>query len=748
DAMIWHLKQDAKTPNAGVPQALLQEITALLGQDEQVDFSHYRESVLHRRIERRRLLRGMANYESYLELLREFSEERDALRRDLLVCVTDFFRDPEAWSELSKAELPRLIEEADPEQGLRVWVTACATGEEAYTVGMLILEQLDQLDIRMPVKIFATDANPDVIVQAANGVYSEENVRALSQTRRERFLTRQSQQWLVRPELRRLVTFAQHDLTRHAPFTRMDLVTCRNVLIYMQPSLQAQVLRLLNFSLRLNGILMLGRAETTSDVFPAMERVSMIGNLYRKVRDAKRFTSDRPMPMLTPVLYHQKADPPRPDPKASLGSVLRIIARGENSLFLVLTEDGEVLQMFGNGEDIIQRPEGEVGVHLPQLFAPSLALLLQSGLERVRSSNEPIIFPRVQYSEQDDSLELELSLYSGLYRDNRMYIARLKRQEDLDVDNLDIRPDLDEVATQRIISLEQEIRSLRVNLRTSNEELRALSEEQQATNEELVAANEELQGTNEELQAVNEELHTLNAEYQARLEELKALNDDIDNLLQEVYIGTLFLDTSLRIRRFTNRIPELINLMRHDLGRLITHFTHRFREPIDIGALALTTMETGEPQRLEVNINELEQRTLLMSVNPYLQKGRDMNGAVITFIDITEQTRQRTYIELGLEPHDIGRWRWDYVTDTIWFDKTMRSLFGLPDESPTNAEVLGETIPLFAEDGLTGLDQSKDIQQIQLPSDSDTPPLRLRFRIRKDQNGTIVGLIGVGWRIK
>ncbi len=627
-------------------ESTLREITAIVARDQQIDFSHYRPTTLARRIERRRVIAGCNTLEAYMQLLAESHEERAALRTDMLINVTGFFRDPEAWTYLEQQIIPRLIAETAESEELRIWVTACSTGEEAYSVAMLVQEALDVAGKSLDVKVFATDIDETAVQKAATCVYPEGVIEDVTPQRVARFFKKKGQSYQVVRQLREMMIFASHNLTHNPPFTRMHLVTCRNLLIYMQPQVQQQVLSALHFALQPKGVLFLGNAETLGDLDSEFGTLHQKWKIFEKKRDVRLPASGRGVSPVRAAYFPGLA---AVTPDLALARRLETMAteafgaflRGQEAVCLLARPNHELLHVFGNTRRFLLVPEGRGHIDVTKMVPTSLAMPLNTALHRARTQKEPVAYSGVKVEEGDGTcyVDLQVTYHAGSKASPEFLMILLK----------DAGPafsvpavpfDADSQAAQRIADLEQELQQAQENLQATIEELETTNEEQQATNQELLASNEELQSTNEELQSVNEELYSVNTEYQSKIQELTDLNNDMDNLLQSTDIGTVFLDQELRIRKFTPAVTNVIALLEHDVGRPIDQISYG----IDMGhddllARLRGVLETGK--HVECDVESHSGASLLMRIDPYRDEAGRTEGAVLTFVDITERKQAR-----------------------------------------------------------------------------------------------------------
>ncbi|MBF0255860.1 MAG: PAS domain-containing protein, partial [Gammaproteobacteria bacterium] len=547
-------------------------IFALLREKSGLDFTYYKPSTMVRRIERRMSVNQILSLRDYLRYLERYPGEVETLYRDLLIGVTNFFRDPQVFKQLQEKWLPELIERTET-GSLRMWVAGCSTGEEAYTLAILCHEVMLNLGKLLEIKIFATDVDREAIAIAGAGIYPESISADVPANYLAKYFHRREKDFLIARHIREMVVFAQHNVIKDPPFTNIGLISCRNLLIYLQPVLQQRVMELFNFSLNAGGILLLGTSETTGEMGDYFEPLHHKWKLHRsrgrKRRDvlseqAANFDIgtrlSRPASMIMGQAYRQNLH----EEERLLDRLLQGVSERYLPFTLVINERMDLLHMTGDASGYLRFPSGKMITDLSRLVRKDLAIPLATGVQKVLKKQEEVHYTNIHLHDAE-----------GANRTVNMHIIPLPKTKAQDVllgvfieevvvsdqsrPGSGLTYDVGKEAEQRINDLEQELQFTRENLQATVEELETSNEELQATNEELLASNEELQSTNEELQSVNEELYTVNAEHQSKIAELTEVNNDLDNLLGNIRVATLFLDQNLEIRRFT---PEIAHFMR------------------------------------------------------------------------------------------------------------------------------------------------------------------------------------------
>jgi len=602
-----------------------------------IDFTHYKPSTVTRRIERRLALARSQDLEEYVRRLKSDREELDVLYHDLLIGVTKFFRDEEAFALLEEKVLPDLLQRGPRDAPLRLWVAGCATGEEAYSLAILVHDLMAKLGPR-PVKIFATDVHRVSLERAARAVYDDAALAGVSEERRNRYFLRIGDAYQVVPDLRQMIVFAQHNVIRDAPFTRVDLVTCRNLLIYLQPAAQQRILSFFHFALNHGGVLLLGPSESIGTLSRGFEPIDKHWQLYRKQSDVRTPVDTR----LQPAAYGEGRVGlptfPMPAARFSLTQLLGAYDALLEELMppsLLVSERGELLHAFGGASKFLRPRDGRQALDVVDMVDPELKMVLIGGVKRAMSEPAGLVFKGVRLDTGDGPVSYKVTVrrVRGKGGAAPNVLVSLEPMEGAAPAGRSAQTeiDLDQVSREQLGTLEAELSRTKENLQAAIEELETSNEELQASNEELQASNEELQSTNEELQSVNEELYTVNAEYQRKIAELTELTNDMDNLLASTEVGTVFLDRELKIRRFTPHSAETFSLVPHDIGRSIETFAHRMDHPELVDDLK-RVLATG--QVIERERRGPDGKAFFLRVLPYRVKGT-VEGVVLTVIDVS-----------------------------------------------------------------------------------------------------------------
>jgi two-component system CheB/CheR fusion protein len=606
------------------------QLIGLLRRQTGVDFSKYKPTTLSRRIQRRMAIGQVTTIEDYVALARRSSTEVAALFKELLISVTKFFRDAESFDVLRRDVIPAMLENTRPGESVRVWVSGCATGEEAYSLAMLFEEHFEDGGRPRDVKVFATDIDREALEFAGAGIYPESIAADVSADRLTRFFVRRGDAYQVARFLRQRVVFANHDLTRDPPFSRVSLISCRNLLIYFTPPLQSHVLSSFRFALRPGGFLFLGSSETVGELGDDLEVMHASSKIFRRTRipsrvpELGRNTEPRIIPIRGSLDRHGALPAGAHVVQAGLDTLLEAFAPPT----ILVNDQHDILHVFGDPSPLLKLPPGSATLNLLTMLPKAAASLVSLGSHRALREDVACTYRSVPTERGQVSLHVRPVPARG---GSRYLLVSIE----MELETPKTAPHETNVAAeaqQQILDLQQELQFSRENLQATIEELETSNEELQATNEELVASNEELQSTNEELQSVNEELHTLNSEYQQKITELVRLNDDIDNLLRSARIGIVFLDGELNITRFTPAVREVMNLLDRDIGRPITHLSLKFDSSWFFEVLQ-TVLSTKEPEDHEFLMPD--GRSFLLRVEPYISEWATTNGLVVTALDLT-----------------------------------------------------------------------------------------------------------------
>ncbi|MBD3306992.1 PAS domain S-box protein, partial [candidate division KSB3 bacterium] len=567
------------------------------------------------------------------------------LAEELLINVTKFFRDPEAFEYLQEHVLPEIFTNRAADTPVRIWVIGCSTGEEAYSLAILFREYLESQSQEIEVKIFATDIDKPSLNKASAGLYPDTIAVDVPPQRLKKYFTHKGQTYQVSEQLRKMVIFADQNLLRDAPFNKIDLVTCRNLLIYLEPRAQKQALSYIHFALKPQGVLFLGKSETVGGMSHHFTAVSNTFKVYKKFGHRDLSVAERKdlftlrKPANFPVApsrasAQQPVDTRQRDPD----TLYKILMEPYEPPAILINSQNEAEFFFGDVAQYVNIPRGKANFDILALLRNELSVPVSTALHQARTHQKEVAYREIPLKDGDTLLKKINLLVTPIFKEETtpdwLFIVfeelsqtpRIAQEADL--------YDPESHSNLRIKELETELQITKQNLQATVEELETSNEELQASNEELLASNEELQSTNEELQSVNEELTTVNAEYQQKLEELTAMTNDFDNLLQSTRVATLFLDTRLNIRKFTADLRALIHIVESDIGRSITHFSHAFNYDTFLADIQ-DVLRNERFQETEVQTHE--GAWYLVRMFPYRGTDNVIEGVVVTFINITSR---------------------------------------------------------------------------------------------------------------
>ncbi|RST31303.1 PAS domain-containing protein [Sphingomonas ginkgonis] len=621
------------------------------------DFRQYKRNTLARRISRRMSLARMEKLDDYLTFLRADPGEVVALGKDLMINVTALFRDTDAWAALDENVIKPLVDKAEHNAILRVWVPACSTGEEAYTIAMLLSERVEASKKGLGVKIFATDAGDYNLNAARKALFPASMVESLSAERLARFFDKGADDtYRIKPAIRETVLFAPQNLLQDPPYSKMDLVSCRNLLIYLEPKAQEQVLALAHFALRKGGYLFLGSAETIGERDYLFQPISKRWRIYRRIGPARSAAIDF-------ANWPKRADliaTPVPPPKLADIATASLLSNFAPASVLV-DRNYRVLHFHGNTDEFLAQPSGAPTLDLLALAREGLRLTIRSAVRQALESRETAVLRgNIKRGRKTGSVRVTANRVVNGKDAGELVLVSFAFDNDADVPAVTDHADMPPRAAAPERDMEEELRAAREEMRgtveqleTTNEELTAANEEITSVNEELQATNEELESSKEELQSLNEELDTVNSQLERKVIELEETGDDLRNLLMGNDVATIFLDTAMRIKWFTPAVQALFDLIEGDTGRPIANFSQKFADGdlVEKAKAAVEKLATSEQEIRADNGRDYRLRVL-----PYRTRDNRIGGAVATFIDITdlkatqaETAEARDYAEAIIE---------------------------------------------------------------------------------------------------
>lgn len=691
----------------------MQRIFAALFGSSSIDFEAYKTSTVLRRIDRRIASTKSGSIIRYADLIESDAEEAESLSRDLLIGVTQFFRDENAYQKLMGDVITNILQNSHPDRPIRVWSVGCATGEEAYSVAMLLRREIDRAGIDREVQIFATDLQREYIDHAGRGIFQKNSFPAdWKDVWSSYTFDAGGDQLQIAPEVRRMVVFAHHNALSDPPFTRLDLVTCRNMLIYLQPEAQERVLSLITFGLRRGGFLFLGPSESLGDADSSYTTIEKRWRIYRKDQESGAFHV--PNRMTVPEKSSRANEPMvmrRPSVRREEEQILPAYAAMLERFAppgLLIDSERQLVHTFGTARNFLRPPEGVASLDILRMVPEGLKLPLATAIDRVNREGKEVRYEGAS----SGGANIDITVFpteAGVEgrRGHKVILLEERDGGEGHANPIEVL-DASSIALARIEDLEGELRYTRENLQATIEEVETSNEELQSTNEELMAANEELQSTNEELHSVNEELYSVNSEYQRKNDELIQLNRDMEALMAATDVGVIFVDESLAIRRFTEPARRVFNLIPEDKGRSLAHMTHRLVD-VDVVELARSAVESFKSSELEVVTAEGEWS--MLRCMPMRTPGSSAIGAIITVFDINELRRAKQQVEQQA-------WRNSLITEIgNALVVTSDAEFRIIDRCPGWAAYTGQNFAEYNGDGWTNAIHPEDRTRVALAND-------------------------------
>jgi two-component system, chemotaxis family, CheB/CheR fusion protein len=649
----------------------LSKILTFLANRTRHDFSLYKTSTLIRRVERRMTVTRSRNAEEYLALLHRTPEEARALFQDLLIGVTSFFRDPEAFDYLRQKVVPELIARARTGAGLRVWVAGCATGEEAYSIAMVLREYLDETNDPRALQIFATDIDVRAIEKARQGSYVQNIAADVGAERLQRFFTQEGEYYRLKRAIRDCVMFAEQNILRDPPFSNLDMLVCRNLLIYLKTAAQEKLMPLFHYTLNKEGILFLGTSESIGRFPELFQTLSKQHSVYIKKENLIRPQVHFPTGARA-LRAEEKAAPHRQAEQIGIAqAVEQLLVREHTPVCVVVDQNGEIVHIHGRTGKYLEPAQGQPNLRIADMAREGLRFTLLAALRRAATDEGPV---------HEHGIQVRTN---GAYQRIGLTVKRLSHPpladcllvifEDLAEDSAgpaqSASPPTGEESGDRIEALEQELMRLRQDYRsaleeleTSNEELRSMNEEMHSSNEEMQSTNEELESSREELQSLNEELNTVNTELHGKIEQLNDAFTAITGVLNSTRIALVFLDTGLRVQRFTQEAARLINLIATDVGRPFEHISTNLAYD-HLAQHAREVLERLTSVEEEVRTNDGHWYRMAILVH----RAQDqIEGVVLTFINIDAQKKAQQDIEtITAQEISSARRLADNIIDTV-----------------------------------------------------------------------------------
>ena len=682
-------------PDNADDQKNLEAIIHLINEQLPFDFSDYKQTTILRRIKRRAAYNNFTRLENYIDFLKVTPVEIAALAKDFLISVTSFFRDKEAFNFIEKKVLPAILENLAPDEELKFWVAGCATGEEAYSLAILIAEQLTGKRKNTVLKIFATDIDTTALAQASKGIYNLSIAKDVSAERLESYFFKEGNNYRVTPEIRKMVIFAKHDLVKNPPYCNMHFISCRNLLIYMTPVLQKKIFTMLLFGLKKDGYLFLGSSENPTPIIKNLEVAHKKYKIYKNLETKRLLQFDA-------FSLPELVDPKR---KTSSFSYEDIAQSTNNSqaekMHTSLAEDLDYLAVCIDENNNVVRSYGDTTKYflqkhytsnLEELLPKPLSVAFNTIKTTALKTNEKSALTGIKIKHGQSVIKVSLSVRPLTRKKGEQTLLLVIFTEDR---LLSTKHQKDRVFDEEIyhgeytMNLEEELKELKVKLQSAHEKLDASNENMQSFNEELLSANEEMQSTNEEMQSVNEELHTINSDYQLKNKELLEINDDLNNYFRSNINGQLFIDNELRLMKFSPGTVKQINLLELDIGRPLSNISTNIKFETIIDDIK-RVLSDGVIITKEIETNNGKWYHIMTM--PYVQQlDHKNNGAIITFNDITELKKiqkelnvSNKMLGIAIDSAAMGMWSIDLQTREFAPSQRLKEIFGFhPDEQMT-----------------------------------------------------------------
>ncbi len=660
------LKLSADQSAEQISEEELEKIFNIIKGQLPLDFSDYKRPTIIRRVKRRMVHHNLNTVSKYHDFLKENVEEIGLLANDFLISVTSFFRDPDAFKIIEETVIPEIIKKNDTEV-LKIWVAGCATGEEAYSLAILVKEYLNKNTKNIEVKIFASDISKAALDTASKGIYPQIIGETVSKERLQQFFTKEGDVYKIKHEIRKMLIFAQHDLTKNPPYCNVDLISCRNLLIYLNTTLQQKVFAMLHFGLKEGGYLFLGPSESNSIIKDGFKEVSAKWNILKSNKTGRIMRFDAFSSHLisdiktTEVAISKKAV--TAESKSGLNNQVNAALVKECELNGVCTDEKlSVVQSFGDTKKYLKNIN--FNYNLPELLPEHISMAVKAAAHKALQLNERVVLDRLNLEDANKAkhklINISVSPFYVKESEERLLLIVFTDSKTKTTEKNVIQvQDINEVTKEHVISLEQEVEQLKHSLdvaqegiASSNENMLSFNEELQSANEEMQSANEEMQSSNEELQSVNEELQTLNKDHQDTIDELRDLNDDLNNYFRSNTNGQLFVDENLLLKRYSPGAVKHINIREGDIGRPLSNITTNIKFETLIEDVK-KVIRNGEPITQEAEA--LDGNTYQVMTMPYLKKNsKKPEGAILSFYDISELKRLVKELDISNKRLDVS----------------------------------------------------------------------------------------------
>jgi two-component system CheB/CheR fusion protein len=682
-------EQDSGSDNERAFQAILSEIKKHSG----VNFKKYKVNTLLRRLEKRITLHNIQSLKDYLKFIKQDEKERSAIVQEFLIGVTSFFRDREAFATLKNTVIPEICKKKEKHDIIRVWIPGSSSGEEVYSIALLFEDYIRKNKLGLDYKIFATDIDKIALQRASIGSYPVNNCAEIDKEYLEEYFLKSGDKIQIVKRIREKVVFSYHDLTNDPPFIKVDLISCRNLLIYFSNQAQKLVLAGFQFALNKNGFLFLGSSESLGKLDTLFRTIDNKNKIFQNLYKDKRFGSEG-LPIDYSFRLADRSFTQTDNVTANTGKsrqnelyYYKFLSKKHAPVTVFIDQEFTVQFIMGDFKKWYSSEDGVYTNNLLNMVSSELSTIIRNGIRRLSSSKKSISIKNLVY--EIDEKKISTDLIFEIVEDNdslhKIFLVQFDdNQSNAQTDQIVLsNSDISNFSKQRIEDLEFELKENRNELQNVVEELEASNEELQSSNEELMSSNEELQSSNEELQSVNEELYTVNTEFQEKNKELENLNNDVNNLLNSTDIGTLFLDTNLSIRKFTPAIKRVFKLEESDIGRSIASFASEFEDDtrkaiISDSKQALEQLSTFEKEIRDNNLN-----WYLLRINPFITSDKKIEGVLLTFVDVSslkqaesELGESEKRLQEALVAGNMAWWEMELPSGKVVFNKNKTTMIG------------------------------------------------------------------------
>ncbi len=662
---LEQLNTDSTLPEV---EKKLTDICKVLHQQCGINFGHYKESTIRRRIERRLKVNRIDSIDKYYHFLSQSKKEVNLLSRELLIGVTSFFRDTEAFNSLEENVLPKLD---FTKETLRIWSCGCSSGEEVYSLAILVSEEIQRRGLTIEYKIFATDIDEKALEYAGIGIYPENMTLDISPELLSKYFNKVEQGYQIKDFIRKKIVFAHHNILKDPPFSRLDLLICRNLFIYIKTDKQQDILHNFYLSLRPGGYLFLGSSETLGDMADAFTVIDSKWKIFRYKEGYRQFLRQPLTNYASRQHTHDYAvrnGNYGMSPHSSVDKLTEGILSATLPSSIVIDSHDNIIQIINDLSGYLSLQPGHFTSNFNNNMTKELSLFINNILRRLKLTKDVVVFRNVSINGVDNLTIKGTPITLG---DHSLFLISFIVEKEVKHGNSHIMVDMSEEAKERVLELESELQLAREGLQATIEELETSNEELQSSNEELIASNEELQSTNEELQSVNEELYTVNNEHESKIDELLNMTNDLNNLLKNTEVGAIYLDSQLNIRKITPIIHQITNIRDEDINRPIHHLSVIETYP-EIVSDATSVMD--HLINIERNITDSENNHWLVRIRPYRTEYNAVNGIIITFIDINAlKSKESDYaiinqhLEYAMQLGHMAWWDYNVKADEIMF---------------------------------------------------------------------------------